>query len=79
MNPFLSHAVFKNTSLTWNLDIRLLKREFTGTVEEPLWSYIYPEWDKESILVHNLAFLLLSGPASSLSSRGLFGVVDGAM
>ena len=58
VNPFLSHAVFKNTSLTWNLDIRLLKKEFTGTLEEPLWSYIYPEWDKESIRVHNLAFLL---------------------
>lgn len=58
INPFVSHSLLKNTALSWNINLKLVKTEFSGTVDEPDWTYVYPEWDKESISLHNIAFLL---------------------
>ena len=54
--PFIFNKYLKNSSLSWNTGIKLIRTEFIGSVEKPEWEYKKPEWDEDSITNHTLNF-----------------------
>ena len=58
--PFVYNTIFSNTGLQWDTNIKVLRTEFTGTVQDPQWTYHFPQWDKDSILANNLTFTFSS-------------------
>lgn len=54
--PLIYSSIFKNTSLSWNTGIKLVRTSFVGTVEKPEWEYELPEWDDESFSNHTMNF-----------------------
>ena len=57
IKPFYYIGMFKNTSLTYNSTIKLLRSEFIGDADNPLWEYHGPDFtDKDSVTAHQLAF-----------------------
>ncbi len=54
INPFTKYEMFKNSRISWNTSINIIKTEFEGDAKNPEWSYNTPSWDEDSIYVHNL-------------------------
>ena len=56
LKPFVYNPIFKNTSLSWNTGIKLIRTSFIGTVEKPEWEYLFPEWNEDTFSTHTLNF-----------------------
>ncbi|MBQ0166790.1 MAG: LPS-assembly protein LptD [Treponema sp.] len=58
LKPFTLIPVFSDTSLTWNNTVKIIRSEFTGTVDEPEWEYTVADWDPDSITSHDMTLVL---------------------
>ena len=58
LKPFVLTDTFKDTSLTWNSTIKLIRTRFTGTAASPSWEYMKAKWDADSITSHDMTLVL---------------------
>lgn len=58
IKPFAYLPVFTDSSISYNSNIKLFRREFTGDVDSPVWENKTAEWDEDSITAHSLSFNL---------------------
>ncbi|MGL4981970.1 MAG: hypothetical protein ACRC4W_03785 [Treponemataceae bacterium] len=63
--PFVYTEAFKDTSVSWNTGVRLIRTKFTGTADNPKWDYQLPAWDERSFSDHNVSVDLVSRQSSS--------------
>ena len=57
--PFVYSSVFSDTGISWNSNMKLLRRKFVGDVENPEWENKGLDFeDAESVTSHNLSFIL---------------------
>ena len=54
--PFVYNPIFSDTNVSWNTNVRVIRTQFVGTVEEPEWEYKLPAWNNESFTSHRLSF-----------------------
>ncbi len=54
LSPFVYYPLFSGTNISWNTNLRVIRTNFVGTVEEPEWEYLLPEWSAESFAAHSL-------------------------
>lgn len=54
--PFVYNPIFSDTNVSWNTNVRVIRTQFVGTVEEPEWEYKLPAWNNESFTAHRLSF-----------------------
>ncbi|AEE16282.1 hypothetical protein [Treponema brennaborense] len=52
--PFTYFDLLKNTSVSWNTGIKLLRTNFIGSADDPQWEYLFPEWNEDSFQTHTL-------------------------
>ena len=69
--PFLSSAMFSDSSISWKGSIKFLRTEFTGTAAEPTWVYKGPEWNVESITQSSLNLALSATQLAKTFSESL--------
>lgn len=60
IKPFAYLPVVTDTSLSWNSNIKLFRREFIGDDENPEWENHTAKWDDESITINSLTLNLTS-------------------
>ena len=51
--PFLYFPIISESSLTWNSSIKLYRREFTGTADNPSWTDKNVDWEDEDCITVN--------------------------
>ncbi len=57
--PFIYNSVFKDTGLTWNTTVQLIRTEFLGDADNPEWEYLTMDIsDEDCVTVHTLSGLL---------------------
>lgn len=54
LSPFVYYPLLSGTNISWNTNLRVIRTNFVGTVEEPEWEYLLPEWSAESFAAHSL-------------------------
>lgn len=54
LSPFVYYPLLSGTNISWNTNLRVIRTNFVGTVEEPEWEYLLPEWNAESFAAHSL-------------------------
>ena len=54
VKPLVFSPVFKNSSVSWNTGVKLLQSSFTGTADNPEWTYYGPKWDEKTLTSHNV-------------------------
>jgi lipopolysaccharide assembly outer membrane protein LptD (OstA) len=54
IKPFIFSSYFANTSIGWSGDFKLLRSDFTGTVDNPEWDFSPLQWNTDSISTHNV-------------------------
>jgi hypothetical protein len=54
VKPLVFFPVFKNSSVSWNTGVKLLQSSFTGTADNPEWTYYAPKWDEKTLTSHNV-------------------------
>ena len=57
LKPFIYMPLMSDTNVSWNSNIKLYRRKFTGTkADEPEWEESYADWsDEESITVNSVS------------------------
>ena len=59
IKPFAYLDVISDSSISWNSTLKLYRREFTGTADNPEWENKTVDWDdKESITANSLSAVL---------------------
>lgn len=59
IKPFIYYDVFSDSSVSWNSNIKLFRREFTTENDEDRWDNYTVDWDDEkSITVNSLSVVL---------------------
>lgn len=59
LKPFIGKGIFADSSISWNSNIKLFRRKFTGTAENPEWENLGVDWgDQESITVNSLSAVI---------------------
>ena len=72
LKPLAFIDMFSNTSISWNSNIKLYRREFTGDADTPLWENYGVDWeDDDSITVNSLSAVLSASEAGSKFSQSL--------
>lgn len=57
--PLTYIPAFKDTGISWNTNIKILRTKFIGDAEHPEWDWLTADWnDSESITSHSLDFTL---------------------
>lgn len=56
--PFVLSDTFADTSLTWNNTVKLIRTKFTGTADNPAWTYLGAEWEPEAVTAHDMTLVL---------------------
>ncbi|MBP5751653.1 MAG: hypothetical protein J6W60_02175, partial [Treponema sp.] len=68
LKPFIYLDMFKDTSLSWNTTAKILRKEFTGTSDNPEWEYHFLDFtDEKSITQHSLSMSLSAQQSTSFS------------
>ncbi|MCQ2982517.1 MAG: hypothetical protein MJ178_07165, partial [Treponemataceae bacterium] len=71
MKPFQYVSALSGSSLSWNTGIKLVRTDFTGTVDDPEWKYRLAGWDTDSFSAHNLTGVLAATQRSQKFKESL--------
>lgn len=70
--PFVYYPNFKDTSISWNTSIKIVRTEFIGDAENPEWDYLTVDWtDADSITSHTLNATFAANELSDKFSQSL--------
>lgn len=70
--PFIYYPNFKDTGISWNTSIKIVRTEFIGDAENPEWDYLTVDWtDADSITSHTLNATLAANELSDKFSQSL--------
>ncbi|MFA6937243.1 MAG: hypothetical protein WCQ67_03330 [Treponema sp.] len=54
--PFLYNSIFKDTGLSWNTTVKMIRTNFIGDAENPEWEYLTTDvTDEDCVTVHTLS------------------------
>lgn len=68
LKPFIYIDMFKDTSFSWNTTAKIIRKEFTGTSDDPEWEYHFLDLtDEKSITQHSLSMSFSAQQSSSFS------------
>ncbi len=66
--PFINTLMFKNTSLSWNSTIKIVRTEFLGDADNPKWEYLTMDLtDDECVTVHTLSANIAASQGENFS------------
>lgn len=72
VKPFAYLPYFSQSSITYETNINLFRKQFTGTAENPEWKYFGPDWtDDESVTTHNLSVSLVTSQKDNSFKQNL--------
>ena len=70
--PFVYYPNFKDTGISWNTSIKLLRTEFIGDAENPDWDFLTVDWsEEESLTSHTLNATLAANELGEKFSQSL--------
>ncbi|MCR4823041.1 MAG: hypothetical protein K5873_09250 [Treponema sp.] len=59
IKPFYYTDYFSDTALTWNTTLKMIRTEFVGDADDPVWEYHTADvTDEDSLTVHNMNLVL---------------------
>lgn len=67
LKPFLYYSLFSDSSVTWNTAVKLYKRTFTGTADEPDWKNEFADFTDENFVTANTLSVVIA--ASELEKK----------
>jgi hypothetical protein len=68
IKPFSYTQYFKDTGITYNTTLKLLRTEFIGDADNPDWDYLTLDWtDEDSVTTHSLDFTFSADEGNDFS------------
>ena len=68
LKPLIYLDMFKDTSLSWNTTAKIIRKEFTGSADDPEWEYHFLDLtDEKSITQHSFSMSFSAQQSTSFS------------